>query len=103
MDHAGDNPIMTEPWGRRGRPLATLVTVALLLALGLGWLGGSNTYRVLEFLYKPNRLPGDDGSCLTHPRSATELAEARSYLIKTASPSYTMAKQEAELAIERLQ
>src|SRR6266487_2207747 len=93
---------MTEPSGRQGRPPAALLTAALLLALGLGWLGGSNAYRVLEFLYKPNQLPGDDGSCLTHPRSATELAEARSYLIQTASPSYTMAKQGVELAIERL-
>lgn len=100
MDHAGDNPIMTEPSGQQGRPPAAPVTVALLLALGLGWLGGSNAYRVLEFLYKPNQLPG--GSCSTHPRSATELAEARSYLIQTASSSYTMAKQGVELAIERL-
>src|SRR6266481_4289415 len=37
-----------------------------------------------------------------HPRSSTELAEARSYLIQTASPGYTMAKQGSELAIERL-
>jgi hypothetical protein len=102
MDHAGDNPIMTEPSGQQRRPTASLVTAALLLALGLGWLGGSNAYRVLEFLYKPNQLPGDDESCLTHRRSATELAEARSYLIQTASPSYTMAKQGVELAIERL-
>src|SRR5262249_14382007 len=71
MDHAGYTPIMTEPSGQQGRPPAALVTVALLLALGLGWLGGSNAYRVLEFLYKPNQLPG--GSCSTHPRSATEL------------------------------
>src|SRR5437773_1049253 len=102
MDHAGDNPIMTEPSGQQGLPTASLITAVLLLALGLGWLGGSNAYRVLEFLYKPNQLPGDDESCLTHPRSATELAEARSYLIQTASPSYTMAKQGVELAIERL-
>ena len=38
-------------------------------------------YRVLEFLYKPNKLPGDDGSCSTYSRAPTELAEARSYLI----------------------
>src|SRR5215510_9486477 len=102
MDHAGDNPIMIEPSGQQGRPSAALVTAALLLALGLGWLGGSNAYRVLEFLYKPNQLPGDDESCLTYPKSATELAEARSYLIQTASPSHTMVKQGSELAIERL-
>jgi len=93
---------MTEPSGRQGRPSAALVTAALFLALGLGWLGGSNAHWVLEFLYKPNKLPSDDGSCLIHSRSQTELAEARSYLIQTASPSYTMAKQGSELAIERL-
>jgi hypothetical protein len=70
------------------RSAVWLVTAALLLALGLGWLGGSNASRFLE--------------CLTHPRSSTELAEARSYLIQTASPGYTMAKQGVELAIERL-
>jgi len=102
MDHAGDHPIMTEPSGRQGRPPAALLTAALFLALGLGWLGGSNAYRVLEFLYKPNKLPGDDGSCSTYSRAPTELAEARSYLIQTASPGYTMAKQGSELAIERL-
>src|SRR5438874_10735987 len=101
MDHAGDIPIMTEPSGQQGRPAASLVTAALLLALGLGWLGGSNASRFLEFLYKPNQVPGDDISCLTHPRSSTELAEARSYLIQTASPGYTMAKQGLELAIGR--
>jgi hypothetical protein len=102
MDHAGDNPIMTEPSGQQGRPLAVLVTAALFLALGLGWLAGSNAYRVLEFLYTPNKPPGDDGSCLMHSKSPTELAEARSYLIQTASPSHTMTKQGSELAIERL-
>jgi hypothetical protein len=93
---------MTEPSGRPGRPPAALLTAALFLALGLGWLGGSNAYRVLEFLYKPNKLPGDDGSCSTYSRAPTELAKARSYLIQTASPGYTMAKQGSELAIERL-
>jgi hypothetical protein len=93
---------MTEPSGRQGRPAPALVTAALLLALGVGWVGGSNAYRFLEFLYKPNRLPGGDTSCLTQSRSSTELAEARSYLIQTASPGYTMVKQGSELAIERL-
>ncbi len=93
---------MTEPSGQQRRPAAALLTATLLLALGLGWLGGSNAYRFFELLYKPNKLRGDDRSCLTHPRSSTELTEARSYLIQTASPGYTMAKQGSELAIERL-
>ena len=102
MDHARDNPVMTEPSGQQRRPAAALLTDTLLLALGLGWLGGSNAYRFFELLYKPNKLRGDDRSCLTHRRSSTELTEARSYLIQTASPGYTMAKQGSELAIERL-
>jgi hypothetical protein len=94
---------MTEPPpGRQERPAPALVIAALLLALGLGWVGGSNAYRFLEFLCKPNQLPGDDTSCSTQSRSSTELAEARSYLIQTASPGYTMVKQGSELAIERL-
>jgi hypothetical protein len=93
---------MTKPSGRQGRPSVALVTAALFLALGLGWLAGSNAHWVLEFLYKPNKLPGDDGSCLPHSRSPRELAEARSYLIQTASAGRTMAKQGSELAIERL-
>ena len=92
---------MREPSGQRGRPTAALLTATLLLALGLGWLGGAHAYRVLEFLYKPNKLRGDDRFCL-HPESSKELTEARSYLIQTASPGYTMAKQGSELAIERL-
>jgi len=93
---------MTEPSGRQGRPPAALVTAALFLALGLGWLGGSNAYRILEVLHKFNELPDDDGSCPTQSRSPTELPEARSYLIQTAIPSHTMVKQGSELAIERL-
>jgi hypothetical protein len=87
---------------RQGRPAAVLVTAALFLALGLGWLAGSNAHWVLKFLYTPNKPLGDDESCLIHSKSPTELAEARSYLIQTASPSHTMTKQGSELAIERL-
>src|SRR5437879_10005677 len=54
---------------------------------------------LLNFTSFPTRRSSD---LLTHPRSSTELTEARSYLIQTASPGYTMAKQGSELAIERL-
>jgi hypothetical protein len=37
-----------------------------------------------------------------HPRTWTEIAAARDYLIETASPGYTMARQGSELAIGRL-
>jgi hypothetical protein len=93
---------MTEPLRQPGRPAGAFVTAALLMALGLGWMGGSNAHRFLDFLYKPSNLPDDDISCLAHSGSSAELAEARFYLTRTASPGYTMAKQGAGLAIERL-
>ena len=37
-----------------------------------------------------------------YPRTSTEIAAARNYLIETASPGYTMARQGPELAIGRL-
>ena len=37
-----------------------------------------------------------------HPETSTEIAAARNYLIETASPGYTMARQGPELAIGRL-
>jgi hypothetical protein len=37
-----------------------------------------------------------------HPRTSTEIAAARNYLIETASPGYTMTRQGPELAIGRL-
>src|SRR6266699_3729848 len=37
-----------------------------------------------------------------HPRTSTEIAAARNYLIETVSPGYTMARQGPELAIGRL-
>jgi hypothetical protein len=94
--------LITKPLRQPGRPAGAFVAAALLMALGLGWMGGSNAHRFLDFLYKPSNLPDDDISCLAHSGSSAELAEARSYLIRTASPGYTMAKQGAELAIERL-
>jgi hypothetical protein len=41
-------------------------------------------------------------ACSAHPRTLTEVAEARAYLAETASPGYTMMLQGPELAIERL-
>jgi hypothetical protein len=49
-----------------------------------------------------NELLGADVSCLMSPRPADELAEARAYLVETATPGYTMTRQGPELAIERL-
>src|SRR5882757_10096690 len=50
----------------------------------------------------PGGLASGDMLCPAHPRPSTEIAEARAYLIETASPGFTMSKQGPELAIERL-
>jgi hypothetical protein len=42
-----------------------------------------------------------DLSCLAGP-SSSELAQARAYLVETATPGYTMSRQGPDLAIERL-
>jgi hypothetical protein len=45
---------------------------------------------------------GSDVSCSTPARPTAELADARAYLIETASLGYTMTRQGRQLAIERL-
>jgi hypothetical protein len=45
---------------------------------------------------------GSEPACGTAPRTPAEIAEARAYLIETASPGYTMTLQGPELAIGRL-
>ena len=49
-----------------------------------------------------NPQPGSERACADTPRTPAEVAEARAYLIETASPGYTMTLQGAELAIGRL-
>src|SRR5262245_5234684 len=51
-------------------------------------------------LHEPS--PDSEPGCATAPRTPEETAEARAYLIETASPGYTMTLQGAELAIGRL-
>ena len=51
-------------------------------------------------LHEPS--PDSEPGCATAPRTPEEIAEARAYLIETASPGYTMTLQGAELAIGRL-
>jgi hypothetical protein len=46
--------------------------------------------------------PGSEQACADTPRTPDEVAEARAYLVETASPGYTMTLQGAELAIGRL-
>src|SRR5262249_50119844 len=50
-------------------------------------------------LHEPS--PDSEPGCATAPRTPEETAEARAYLIETASPGYTMTLQGAELAIGR--
>ena len=49
-----------------------------------------------------NLPPGSEQACADTPRTPAEVAEARAYLIETASPGYTMTLQGAEVAIGRL-
>jgi hypothetical protein len=51
-------------------------------------------------LHEPS--PDSEPGCATAQRTPAEIAEARVYLIETASPGYTMTLQGAELAIGRL-
>src|SRR5215510_12353152 len=46
--------------------------------------------------------PDSEPSCGDTPRTPTDVAEARAYLVETASPGYTMTLQGPELAIGRL-
>jgi hypothetical protein len=50
----------------------------------------------------PQPSPDGGPGCATPARTPEEIAEARAYLIETASPGYTMTLQGAELAIGRL-
>jgi hypothetical protein len=87
---------------RRRRIQASLVGSAFVVSLGLGWLGGWNSSPLVELLYRWKPLPRDDMACSADEKLSTELAEARAYLTQTANPSYTMAQQGPEVAIERL-
>ena len=49
-----------------------------------------------------NASPGSEPACADAPRTPEDVAEARAYLVETASPGYTMTLQGPELAIGRL-
>ena len=53
-------------------------------------------------VYQPNPSTGSEPACASPARTAAEIADARAYLIETASPGFTMTLQGAELAIGRL-
>ena len=53
-------------------------------------------------VYEPNPSPGSEPACAAPARTTAEVAEARAYVIETASPGFTMTLQGAELAIGRL-
>src|SRR5262249_17693521 len=50
----------------------------------------------------PEPSPNSEPGCATAQRTPAEIAEARAYLVETASPGYTMTLQGAELAVGRL-
>jgi hypothetical protein len=52
--------------------------------------------------YQANPSLGNESACGAIPRTPAEIAQARAYLVETASPGYTMTLQGAELAIGRL-
>jgi hypothetical protein len=52
-------------------------------------------------VYEQNESKGEM-ACPVRPRTPAEVAQARAYLLGTASPGYTMMEQGPELAIERL-
>jgi hypothetical protein len=41
-------------------------------------------------VYESDESPGGEAACLARPRTPAEVAEAREYLLETASPGYTM-------------
>ena len=49
-----------------------------------------------------NPSPGSEPACVDASRTPEEVAEARAYLVETASPGYTMTLQGSDLAIGRL-
>ncbi len=53
-------------------------------------------------VYESDPSSGSEPGCTTAGRTTAEVAEARAYLIDTASPGFTMTLQGAELAIGRL-
>ena len=53
-------------------------------------------------VYEPDPSPGSEPACAAPARTTAEVAEARAYVIETASPGFTMTLQGAELAIGRL-
>jgi hypothetical protein len=86
----------------RQRPRAILVGSALLVSIGLGWVGACASLGLA--LYRQEN--GDEQArgydvCLVD-KAASMLTEARAFLLQTASPSYTMVKQGPEFAINRL-
>ena len=53
-------------------------------------------------VYESDPSSGSEPGCTTAGRTPAEVAEARAYVIETASPGFTMTLQGAELAIGRL-
>jgi hypothetical protein len=55
-----------------------------------------------DVVYQSDPSDSSEPACGASPRTPAEIAEARAYVIETASPGYTMTRQGADLATERL-
>ena len=55
-----------------------------------------------DVVHQSDASSGGEPACGTSSRTPAEIAEARAYVIETANPGYTMTRQGADLATERL-
>jgi hypothetical protein len=55
-----------------------------------------------EVVYHSEPSSGSEPGCGNSSRTPAEIAEARAYVVETATPGYTMTRQGADLATERL-
>jgi hypothetical protein len=56
----------------------------------------------IEVVIHSEPSSGGEPACVASSRTPAEIAEARAYVIETATPGYTMTRQGADLATERL-
>jgi hypothetical protein len=55
-----------------------------------------------DVVYHADQSSGGEAACGTSSRAPAEIAQARAYVVETASPGYTMTLQGPDLATERL-
>jgi hypothetical protein len=62
----------------------------------------SSTCGAYDVVYHSEPSSGSEPACGTSSRTPTEIAQARAYVVETATPGYTMTRQGADVATERL-